>query len=349
MDGQYFDMEVHLAHQNPLIIDENTTVETLMVAVFLKSDPTLKARCEAVKYNHIHCKRANFVEALLLGGKSQADLITEVSKIVAPGSYVHTNVSVSVDPYLGFMPPIGTRFYTYTGSMTAPPCTEGVSWIIHPVPVLVYKTTVGLLKNITGAYVDNGLTQGVSHSQNARPTQPMGDRKLHIVGEGGHTTLTEAAFIGATSLVVVDTLGFAAGDIIIIEPKTSRQESNTVTGFGSMLLATPLHYNHPAGAAIYSQTTTSPGVTVTPAAGVATTTPSATVTPIIPLRRYTEKKAAKGSQFSSNAVFLGAGCLIGFVVVMVVQGVRAKVQSARIVAETSDCEEGEARLLSSLE
>merc|ERR1711934_1189598 len=198
---------------------------------------------------------------------------------------------------------------------------------------------VGLWKNISGAYVDNGLTQGVNHSQNARATQAMDGRKLYVAGRTGYTSLTVAALAGSLVLNVVDVAGFAVGDTIIIEPRTSRQESNTVARFGSVVLTTPLHYTHPAGAAVYSQTTTSPGVTVTPVAGAATTTPVATVTPIVPIRRYTEGKAistdVKGNAIVSNAVFLGVGCLIGMVVVMIVQGVRSKVQSAPSLTESS--------------
>jgi hypothetical protein len=204
-----------------------------------------------------------------------------------------------------------------------------VQWILHPHPVLIYNTTVGLWKNISGAYVDNGLN---ATTQNARATQAMDGRKLYVAGRTGYTSLTEAALAGSLVLNVVDVAGFAVGDTIIIEPRTSRQESNTVARFGSVVLTTPLHYTHPAGAAVYSQTTTSPGVTVTPVAGAATTTPVATVTPIVPIRRYTEGKAistdVQGNTVVSNAVFLGVGCLIGMVVVMIVQGVRSKVQSA---------------------
>merc|ERR1712118_618377 len=129
------------------------------------------------------------------------------------------------------------------------------------------------------------------------------------------------------------------------------------SAIGSLVLTTPLHYSHPAGASVYSQTTTSQAFTVTPVAGAPTTTPVATVTPISPLRRYTEGKDASKDQaktgFASNAVYLGVGGLIGVSVVMIVQGARSKMRSAVAAtnseASNSDCEDGEARLLSSLE
>jgi len=101
--------------------------------------------------------------------------------------------------------------------------------------------------------------------------------------------------------------------------------------------------------------TTTPVATVTPVAGAVTTTPVtttpvATVTPIATLRRYTEGKDAFKDH--SNAVYLGVGGLLGVSVVMIVQGARSKMRSAvaaeNMEASNSDCEEGEARLLSSL-
>jgi len=348
INGQFFEMEAHLIHKHAV------TGDIVVLAVFMKSDPSLKAKCLAVNNNHVTCQRANFVESVFLGGMNQSDAIYAVSQTLAPTSLTRYLWNQSTDPYLGFVPPIGQRYYWYNGSLTTPPCTTGVQWILHPHPVLIYNTTVGLWKNISGAYVDNGLTQGVNHSQNARATQAMDGRKLYVAGRTGYTSLTTAAVAGSLVLNVVDVAGFAVGDTIIIEPRTSRQEGNTVARFGSVVLTTPLHYTHPAGAAVYSQTTTSPGVTVTPVAGAATTTPVATVTPIVPIRRYTEGKAistdVKGNAIVSNAVFLGVGCLIGMVVVMIVQGVRSKVQSATDLSNKelpqSDYEDGEARLLS---
>ena len=62
MDGQFFDMEAHLVHVN------NVTGDLLVLAVFMNSDPSLKAKCIANGNVHITCQRANFVENIFLGG-----------------------------------------------------------------------------------------------------------------------------------------------------------------------------------------------------------------------------------------------------------------------------------------
>jgi len=353
MDGKFFDMEAHLVHVN------NVTGNLLVLAVFMNADPSLKAKCIANGNVHITCKRANFVENIFLGGQLQnvtAPAVTtksgETTNVLA-ASYTRW-MNQSIDPYLGFVPPLGLKYYTYNGTLTTPPCTTGVQWILHAVPVLIYNTTSALWKNISGAYIDNGLN---ASKQNARPTQPMDGRTLYVGGKTGYTVMSTAVLAGTNVLQIVDHAGFAVGDTIIIEAGTSRQESNVVSAMGSLVVATPFHYSHPAGASVYSQTTTSPGVTVTPALGALTTTPVATVTPIAPIRRYTEGKDASKDQaktgFASNAVYLGVGGLIGVSVVMIVQGARSKMRSAvaarNLEASNSDCDEGEARLLSSLE
>jgi len=331
--------------------------------VFMNSDPSLKAKCIANGNMHITCQRANFVENIFVGGQLQNVTVPAVTTAsgasddimipIAAASYTRW-MNQSIDPYLGFVPPLGLKYYTYNGTLTTPPCTTGVQWILHAVPVLIYNTTSALWKNISGAYIDNGLN---ASKQNARPTQAMDGRTLYVGGKTGYTVMSTAVLAGTTVLQIVDHAGFAVGDTIIIEAGTSRQESNIVSAIGSLVLTTPLHYSHPAGASVYSQTTTSPAITVTPVAGAVTTTPVATVTPIAPLRRYTEGKDASKHQdktgFASNAVYLAVGGLIGFSIVMIVQGARSKMQSAAsartMEASNSDVDEGEARLLSSLE
>jgi len=349
MDGQFFDMEAHLIHAH------NVTGDILVLAVFMNTDVSLKAKCIANGQAHITCKRANFVESLFLGGMMQNQTIYAVGQKVAPASYTRW-MNASIDPYLGFVPPLGLKYYTYNGSLTTPPCTPA-QWILSAVPVLIYNTTLELWKNISGAYVDNGLTQGgINRTQNARAIKPMDGRKLYVGGTTGYTVMKKATLPQSRVIEIVDHAGFAVGDTVIIEPGTSRQESNTVVAISSLLLSTPMLYIHPVGASVISQTTTSPAITITPAAGVSTTTPVATVTPIAPIRRYTESNGFKGqskTDFASNAVYLGVGGLIGFSVVLIVQGARSKMRSAtaasNMEASNSDCDEGEARLLSTLE
>lgn len=58
--------------------------------------------------------------------------------------------------------PSALSYCTYPGSLTTPPCTEGVTWIVLTRPVTVSPEQVAAFAAIVG--------------HNARPTQPLGDR-----------------------------------------------------------------------------------------------------------------------------------------------------------------------------
>ena len=61
------------------------------------------------------------------------------------------------------------------------------------------------------------------------------------------TTLTMNAPAGSQVLEVASSNGFSIGDNIVINPGGATEETNTITGFGSMLLQTPLQFDHNAG------------------------------------------------------------------------------------------------------
>merc|ERR1712194_747750 len=61
------------------------------------------------------------------------------------------------------------------------------------------------------------------------------------------TTLKKALAKGATKLDVASDAGFKIGDLIDVGPGTPEHEVNTVKAFGSIICATPLQNDHPAG------------------------------------------------------------------------------------------------------
>ena len=79
-----------------------------------------------------------------------------------PGGTAQALVPLNAD---GFLPPAGRRgYYEYDGSLTSPPCTEGVRWFVMTEPVSIsqmqYETFVHLF------------------TANARPLQPLAGRRI---------------------------------------------------------------------------------------------------------------------------------------------------------------------------
>merc|ERR1711972_433967 len=66
----------------------------------------------------------------------------------------------------------------------------------------------------------------------------------------GATTLKTAAKAGDSSLDIADNTGFKVGDLIGIDMGTSAEERNEIAGFGSILCASPLKFDHAAGAPV---------------------------------------------------------------------------------------------------
>ncbi|WP_337061179.1 carbonic anhydrase [Kineococcus sp. G2] len=60
--------------------------------------------------------------------------------------------------------PDDRRTFRYTGSLTTPPCTEGVSWFVLQQPVEVSAEQLAAFRSVV--------------SENSRPLQPLGEREL---------------------------------------------------------------------------------------------------------------------------------------------------------------------------
>lgn len=60
--------------------------------------------------------------------------------------------------------PFDIHFYAYTGSLTTPPCSEGVQWIVMKQPLEVSRSQVEQFHELIG--------------ENARPVRPLNDRLI---------------------------------------------------------------------------------------------------------------------------------------------------------------------------
>ena len=65
------------------------------------------------------------------------------------------------------MIPANGSYFAYSGSLTTPPCTEGVHWLLASEALAIRSDDVEWLRSQTGA--------------NARPLQPLGDRIVQRV------------------------------------------------------------------------------------------------------------------------------------------------------------------------
>ena len=121
--GKSFDMVAHLVHKSA---EGNLAV----VAVLLKSG-----------------RNNQFIDTLW------AHLPKEEGKEEMPA-----NVTIDLTKLL----PAEKGYYTYTGSLTTPPCSEGVTWLVLKTPVDISDAQVRKFEKF--------------YKHNARPVQPVNDR-----------------------------------------------------------------------------------------------------------------------------------------------------------------------------
>ncbi|XP_057498225.1 alpha carbonic anhydrase 7-like [Actinidia eriantha] len=135
INGRRYDMELHLVHVLP--------------------DTTVKNHIAVIGVLYKIGQPEPFLSKLMKNISSMTD------------KKEHRNMGV-IDPReikLG-----GKRYYRYMGSLTVPPCTEGVSWAISKKVRTVSRGQVNLLREVVHDYAE----------RNARPLQPINSREIHL-------------------------------------------------------------------------------------------------------------------------------------------------------------------------
>ncbi len=127
IDGETDEMEIHLVHQDPI------TKNLAVVGIMLNANGTTPN---------------NFIKSYLENFPS-----TENNEIT-------TTTTIDLDNLL----PSNRNYYTYTGSLTTPPCTEGLRWI--------------LLKDKVDVSIEQIAKFEETHNINARPIQPLNGRTV---------------------------------------------------------------------------------------------------------------------------------------------------------------------------
>ncbi|PIN21462.1 Carbonic anhydrase [Handroanthus impetiginosus] len=138
--GRRYDMELHLVHRN--------------------TDPNVKNNIAVVGVLYKIGKPDKFLSQLMTNISSMMDKEQEERNLgmVDPNDIKMRN----------------KRYYRYMGSLTVPPCTEGVIWTINKKVRTVSRDQVKLLRE---AVHD-------SAEENARPLQPKHSRDVYLYGPG---------------------------------------------------------------------------------------------------------------------------------------------------------------------
>jgi len=126
LNGQAFPLEIHFVHQG-------STGNLAVVGVFIKE------------------------------GKANAELAKILTNLPALKEQKHTLQNPNLDLY-GLLPSKHS-FYSFKGSLTTPPCSENVEWLIMAEPIQASFEQIAKLKQFLG-------------HENAREVQPLNKRKV---------------------------------------------------------------------------------------------------------------------------------------------------------------------------
>lgn len=88
---------------------------------------------------------------LLEEGKANSTIQTILDNVSKVGSEHKKDTGLTINP-TSLLPKTLSKFYTYAGSLTTPPCSEGVNWYVLATPITVSTTQLTQLEDL---YNDN--------------------------------------------------------------------------------------------------------------------------------------------------------------------------------------------------
>jgi carbonic anhydrase len=164
-EGDVFDsghsMEIESDGEGDTLSFDGAEFELQQAHAHVPSEHTVNGQPAAAELHLVHADAAG--NLLVLG-----ILVTEgeASAALAPfiDAAAHPNADGEVSVDVAGLLPATLEHYEYSGSLTTPPCTENVQWVVLGTPISMSAEQIGTLQAV--------------HSHNARPTQPLGDRAV---------------------------------------------------------------------------------------------------------------------------------------------------------------------------
>lgn len=150
MNSTHYPIEVHLVHFSQ-------RYSSFKAAAVQSKDP-----------------KALAVLGIFLYPTTQRGAIHDFDVIAAniPGNLQKTEVNEKLNLQV-LLPKVGARFYRYSGSLTTPPCTENVEWIVIKKPLYVGSQLIEKFRAST-------------IKMNVRPLQGINSRKIEYFESGSN-------------------------------------------------------------------------------------------------------------------------------------------------------------------
>lgn len=160
--GGYYAAEAHMVHVNP------ETSQKLVLGVFMQE----------AAFDNMAPSNNSFLNLLWTAGgqatlRGEEVVVEELVSSAAPGAALSL-----FNPYTAFLPARSTH-YQYNGSLTVPPCSENVQWIVFDEAVPISRDDLSILRSAIGALKTAKLSS--SGNSNRVPSQPVNGRSVYRV------------------------------------------------------------------------------------------------------------------------------------------------------------------------
>lgn len=154
---------------NQKITYEGKPFQLVQLHIHTPSENLFQGRSFPMEIHFVHQGKNG--EVVIIGVFAKGGLLnTELQKmIVHLPTEQHTPMTVTgetINP--SQLLPKNLNYYSFQGSLTTPPCTEGVKWIVMFDPITVSPAQIARLREAVGG-------------NNARPVQPLNGRTINAV------------------------------------------------------------------------------------------------------------------------------------------------------------------------
>ncbi len=155
-------IQANFKEGNMLLLDD-TPFQMKQVHFHTPSENTIKGKPFPLEAHFVHAdKKGNFavIAVMYKEGKANAGLEKLWSQMPKEkGAPVPLNTKVTAQELM----PENRDYYRFSGSLTTPPCTEGVRWLVLKTPMTVSKAQIAAFEEVL-------------HHHNNRPVQPLNGR-----------------------------------------------------------------------------------------------------------------------------------------------------------------------------
>ncbi len=160
-------IQVQYAPGSTISID-GTEYALLQFHFHTPSEHQIAGKAAAMELHFVHRNAAGklAVVGVMMNEGKEHPLIAKVWKAIPPTGQTNAISNNNIDAS-NLLPP-SKSYYTYDGSLTTPPCSEGVKWYILTAPITVSSSQIREFAKF--------------YPVNARPLQPTHTRRIELHG-----------------------------------------------------------------------------------------------------------------------------------------------------------------------